>query len=142
MFDVFGFYKFKNITNLKKNKNILKKLFFNHNVKGTIIISKEGINGTLSGKKKELRTSSREKRRLQIRVLCVEFGIQLENPYPTFQISRILPEKRTGQTHLRLFHSTVYIFRVGRCEVQTKHSRPISTGQTNKESTKTNWIKL
>ena len=54
MFDVFGFYKFKNITNIKKNKNILKTLFSNHNVRGTIIISKEGINGTISGKNKDL----------------------------------------------------------------------------------------
>ena len=54
MFDVFGFYKFKNITNIKKNKNILKTLFSNNNVRGTIIISKEGINGTISGKNKDL----------------------------------------------------------------------------------------
>ncbi|MDC0163528.1 rhodanese-related sulfurtransferase [Candidatus Pelagibacter sp.] len=54
MFDVFGFYKFKNITNIKKKKKILKTLFSSHKVRGTIIISKEGINGTISGKNKDL----------------------------------------------------------------------------------------
>ena len=54
MFDVFGFYKFKNITNVKKKKNILKNLLFNNNIRGTMILSKEGINGTVSGKSKDL----------------------------------------------------------------------------------------
>ena len=54
MFNIFGFYKFKKITDIKKNKNILKNLFFKHNIKGTIIISNEGINGTISAKNKDL----------------------------------------------------------------------------------------
>ena len=54
MFDVFGFYKFKKINSLKKNKTFLHHLLIKNNIRGTIIISKEGLNGTISGQKKNL----------------------------------------------------------------------------------------
>ncbi len=50
MFHIFGFYKFKKLKKLKKNKSILEKELKNHEIFGTIIISKEGINGTISAK--------------------------------------------------------------------------------------------
>ena len=52
MFTVFGFYKFKKLNSLKKNKIILQKFFIKLNIRGTLIISKEGLNGTISGKSK------------------------------------------------------------------------------------------
>ena len=54
MFYVFGFYKFKKLKGLKKTKVIFQKKIITHKVKGTIILSKEGINGTISGKIKNL----------------------------------------------------------------------------------------
>ena len=54
MFDVFGFYKFKKLKSLKKNKVILQKFFIKHNIRGTLIISKEGLNGTISGNSKNI----------------------------------------------------------------------------------------
>ena len=51
MFYISGFYKFKKITNIKKNKKILQKYFINNSIRGTIIISSEGINGTISAEK-------------------------------------------------------------------------------------------
>ena len=54
MFDVFGFYKFKKINSLKKNKIFLHDLLIKNNIRGTIIISKEGLNGTISGQKENL----------------------------------------------------------------------------------------
>ena len=51
MFTIFGFYKFKKIKFLKKNKSLFQKEIFKNNVKGTIILSAEGINGTIAGKK-------------------------------------------------------------------------------------------
>ena len=54
MFYISGFYKFKKITNIKKNKKILQKYFIYNYIKGTLIISKEGINGTISSHKKNL----------------------------------------------------------------------------------------
>ena len=54
MYYISGFYKFKKITCIKKNKKILENYFINENIKGTIIISSEGVNGTISSKKKNL----------------------------------------------------------------------------------------
>jgi UPF0176 protein len=54
MFEVFGFYKFIKINTLKKNKDILQKLLIQNNLRGTIIIAKEGLNGTISGKSKNI----------------------------------------------------------------------------------------
>ncbi len=60
MFTVFGFYKFKQINNLNRNKKLLNNLFLKKNIRGTIIISKEGINGSLSGKNKDLNETIRK----------------------------------------------------------------------------------
>ena len=49
MFEVFGFYKFKKIKSLKKNKFLLNNYLKKKIIRGTIIIAKEGLNGTISG---------------------------------------------------------------------------------------------
>ena len=54
MFYIFGFYKFCKLNNLNKHKNYFLRLLENNNTKGTIIFSKEGINGTLSGSQIDL----------------------------------------------------------------------------------------
>ena len=54
MFHISGFYKFKRIKNIKKSKELLNNFFTKHDVRGTVIISIEGINGTISSKKKIL----------------------------------------------------------------------------------------
>ncbi len=51
MYSIFGFYKFKKIKFLKKNKSLIQKEISKHNVRGTIILSTEGINGTIAGRK-------------------------------------------------------------------------------------------
>jgi UPF0176 protein len=51
MFLVFGFYKFKKISSLKKIKILFQKKILKNKVRGTIILSTEGINGTIAGKK-------------------------------------------------------------------------------------------
>ena len=50
MFNIFGFYKFKKLNSLKKNKKNLQLFMFNNKVRGTVILAKEGINGTIAGK--------------------------------------------------------------------------------------------
>jgi UPF0176 protein len=55
MFKVFGFYKFKKITSLKKNKILLQDFLTKKNIKGTIIIANEGVNATISGKPTDLK---------------------------------------------------------------------------------------
>ena len=54
MFYISGFYKFKKITNIKKNKKIIQSYFLKNSIRGTLILSPEGINATLSSKKKNL----------------------------------------------------------------------------------------
>ena len=54
MFYISGFYKFKKISNIKKNKKIIQSYFLKNSIRGTLILSPEGINATLSSKKKNL----------------------------------------------------------------------------------------
>ena len=49
MFKIFGFYKFTKIKSLKKNKVLLQDFLIKKNIKGTIIIANEGLNGTIAG---------------------------------------------------------------------------------------------
>ena len=54
MFIVFSFYKFIHIKSLKKNKSLISKYLVKNNIKGTIIVSKEGLNGAISGQSKNI----------------------------------------------------------------------------------------
>ena len=54
MFKVFGFYKFIKVKSLKKNKVFLQKFLISNYIRGTIIIAKEGLNGTISGSVKDI----------------------------------------------------------------------------------------
>ena len=54
MFKVFGFYKFIKIKSLKTNKDILQNFFISNNIRGTLILAKEGLNGTISGQSKDI----------------------------------------------------------------------------------------
>jgi len=54
MFYISGFYKFKKIKDLRKNKKNLQNLFHKNYIRGSIIISTEGINGTISSNKKKI----------------------------------------------------------------------------------------
>ena len=64
MFNVFGFYKFIKLRSLKKNKAVLQNLLKKLNIKGTIIISEEGLNGTIAGKSKNLITIKKRIKKL------------------------------------------------------------------------------
>ncbi len=54
MLTVFGFYKFKKSNFLKKNKEFLQREILKNNISGTIILSQEGINGTIAGKRRNI----------------------------------------------------------------------------------------
>ena len=43
MFTVFGFYKFKKIKDLKKLKNLFQSELLKNKVRGTLILSSEGM---------------------------------------------------------------------------------------------------
>ena len=57
MFEVLGFYKFVKIRSLKKNKVLIQDFLINKKIRGTIIIANEGINGTISGKVKDIKST-------------------------------------------------------------------------------------
>ena len=57
MFYILGFYKFKTIIDINNKKINLQNYFLINSIRGTLIISKEGINGTISAKKKNIRFS-------------------------------------------------------------------------------------
>ena len=68
MFDVFGFYKFKKLTSLKKNKILLQDFLTKKNIRGIIILASEGVNATISGKARDLKlTISRIKKILDLK---------------------------------------------------------------------------
>ena len=54
MFEVFGFYKFTKVKSLKKNKILLQDFLIKKEIRGTIILANEGLNGTISGKSKNI----------------------------------------------------------------------------------------
>ena len=51
MFNIQGFYKIKSIVNCYLHKEEIKAYLLSQSVKGTVILSPEGINGTIAGKK-------------------------------------------------------------------------------------------
>ena len=51
MFNIQGFYKIKSIVNCNIHKEKIKMYLLSKSVKGTVILSPEGINGTIAGKK-------------------------------------------------------------------------------------------
>ncbi len=51
---VIGFYKIKKINKPEKYQDNLKKYFLNRSVRGTVILSPEGVNGTISGLKNDV----------------------------------------------------------------------------------------
>ena len=52
MYTIFGFYKFKQLKKISKLKDRLQNFIDDYKIKGTIIISPEGINGSISFLKK------------------------------------------------------------------------------------------
>ena len=54
MYTIFGFYKFINIKNIKINKSFFDKEILKNKIRGSLIISSEGLNGTVSGKRKDI----------------------------------------------------------------------------------------
>ena len=54
MIEILSFYKIKKIKKINFQKNQILEKIIKNNVKGLIILSPEGINGTIAGKTKEL----------------------------------------------------------------------------------------
>ena len=112
MFKVFGFYKFIKIKSLKKKKILLQKFLTTNDIRGTIIISQEGLNGTISSNNKNI-----EKTVKKIKFLfsfkkfdCENTSKSLFQPFhkPKVKIKKevvpmnftLNPKERNTKTHL------------------------------------------
>ncbi len=51
---VYTFYRFKSLNSINKYKTVFDNFLLKRNIRGTILIANEGVNGSLSGSKKSL----------------------------------------------------------------------------------------
>ena len=106
---IFTFYRFKNIRNIKYVKIELFKFTKDKLILGTILIANEGINGTLSGTKKNLELAIKViKKLLKIKKLSLKISsnqfipfyrlkIRLKREIVTIGDKSVKPEKIAGK---------------------------------------------
>jgi len=92
MFFVFGFYKVKKLNFLKKKKIILQNSFVKHNIRGTLIISNEGLNGSISGKSKDVSFINKKIKRL-FQIISFDSENLSKSKYQPFYRSKIKIKK-------------------------------------------------
>ena len=106
---IYTFYRFKNLKNIQSLKATLDKFSKNKIVLGTILIANEGINGTISGTKKDLDILIiKIKQILKIRKLSLKISknqfipfyrlkIRIKKEIVTIGDNSIMPEKISGK---------------------------------------------
>ena len=102
MIRIFGFYKFKKFTSLKKKKIFLEKLFIENKIRGTLIISKEGCNGTISGKTKNVSIISKKIKSL-LRISYFDSENLSKSKYQPFHKPKIKIKKEVVPMGLTVF---------------------------------------
>ena len=105
---VYTFYRFKLLNKIKLLKNKFYKFSKNKNIYGSILIAEEGINGTISGTKKDLdEFITYTKKLIKIRKISLKIStnqfipfyrlkIRLKKEIVTIGDKSIRPEKLTG----------------------------------------------
>tara|TARA_B100001769_G_C22059927_1_gene570016 strand:- start:40 stop:981 length:942 start_codon:yes stop_codon:yes gene_type:complete len=84
---VYSFYRFLKIDDVKKTKNIIQSKINNKFIKGTILISEEGINGCISGKETQIDIFLREiKKILRIRKISLKINYSRFVPFYRLKI--------------------------------------------------------
>ena len=106
---IYSFYRFKNLKNIKYIKDQLDKFSKDKLILGTILIANEGINGTISGSKKNLDLLlANIKKNLRIKNLSLKISknqfipfyrlkIRLKKEIVTIGDKSIKPEKTAGK---------------------------------------------
>ena len=102
MFIILGFYKFKHLKALKKNKLILEKLFNKNSIRGTLIISKEGLNGTISGKSLNI-SLTRKKIKILFNIKSFDSENLSKSKFQPFYKSKIKIKKEVVPMGLNIF---------------------------------------
>ena len=81
-FKIVSFYEFKNIkSQYLKYKNSIKEICSQNNLRGTVILSQEGINGTLSGFDESIDNFLRFLKNLQFNNGVTTYNICLTRDY-------------------------------------------------------------
>ena len=108
-FIVIAFYKFFELQNLKEFQDILRLIFNDTLVKGTILLAKEGINGTIAGMPNEINNVLNELWNLDnLNDLEAKYSLAPQNPFfrmkirlkkeiVTLGIDNISPKKEVGK---------------------------------------------
>ena len=106
---IYTFYRFKNLIEVRSIKIKLDKYLKNKLILGTVLLANEGVNGTISGTKKDLNEFIHFiKRNLKIRKLSIKISqnkfipfyrlkIRLKKEIVTIGDKTIKPEKITGK---------------------------------------------
>ena len=106
---IYTFYRFKNFIEIKSIKIKLDKYLKNRLILGTVLLANEGVNGTISGTKKDLNEFIHFiKQTLKIRKLSIKISqnkfipfyrlkIRLKKEIVTIGDKTIKPEKITGK---------------------------------------------
>ena len=106
---IYTFYRFKKFTGIKSIKIKLDKSLKNKLILGTVLLANEGVNGTISGTKKDLNEFiCLIKYNLKIRKLSIKISynkfipfyrlkIRLKKEIVTIGDKKIKPEKITGK---------------------------------------------
>ncbi len=136
---IYSFYRFKNLKNIKYIKKQLVKFSKDKLILGTILIANEGINGTLSGTKKNLNLVIKElKKILKIKKLSLKIAknqfipfyrlkIRLKKEIVTIGNKSVKPEKISGQ-HIAPKDWDKIIFNKDYLIIDTRNEYEISIG--------------
>ena len=139
---VYSFYRFKNFTGIKSIKIKLDKYLRNKLIFGTVLLANEGINGTISGTKKNLNEFLYLiKQTLKIRKLSIKISqnnfipfyrlkIRLKKEIVTIGDKTIKPEKFTGK-HVNPIEWDKIINNKKYVVIDTRNDYEVSIGSFN-----------
>ena len=104
-FKIFGFYKFKKLNSLKKNKKILQNFFIKNNMRGSIIIAPEGLNGTVAAQSKDT-IKFRNKIKKLFKILNFDSENTSKSKFQPFQRGKVKIKKEVVPLSINILSKT------------------------------------
>ena len=101
MFTIFGFYKFKKINLLRNYKVSLVNEMLNTSLKGIIILSSEGINGTIAGRNKDIHKFIKFLKK-KFRFLTFDSNNKSTSPFQPFHKAKVKIKKEVVPLGLKI----------------------------------------
>ena len=142
-FIVVAFYKFFELQNLNEFQDILRLIFNDTLVKGTILLAKEGINGTIAGMPSEINNVLNELWNLDnLNDLEAKYSLAPQNPFfrmkirlkkeiVTLGIDNISPKKEVGK-YIRPENWNSFISDESLILIDTRNDYEVSIGSFDK----------